>query len=269
MPRNSRPGTWFGDITDPDWEGSTRTQRLLAQNQYDIEEQLEKLNNNLEANKVNRDYDEDDYPHVKPDAVLEWEERSREEVYKRTGVDRKVLEMYTNQFNKRVMSEVGKLGKANKRRKEAEEHNEWAQQHKADDSLGLGCLGILLAIGIGIFVGPYNDFSFTATVIVGFLVVYHILKKMYLNKRYAYMDPDIQTSPTCETLIKFLQNNYNKDMCYLLSEGIKQPIKDYYLDLFAALDMEDEVDGYGEPEDYVEFFTKQLRKWDRESKQQR
>ena len=46
MPRNSRPGTVFGDL-DPEWRGSTQTERKLAQNQYDIAEQLEILNDKL------------------------------------------------------------------------------------------------------------------------------------------------------------------------------------------------------------------------------
>ena len=52
MPRNNRPDTYLGGL-DIEWLGSTLTERKLAQNQYDIEEQLEILNRKLDGTKDN------------------------------------------------------------------------------------------------------------------------------------------------------------------------------------------------------------------------
>ena len=66
MPRNNRPNTYLGGF-NPEWWGSTQTERKLAQNQYDIQVQLEELNNKL-SNSQNNNYED-----------IKWEREYKEE----------------------------------------------------------------------------------------------------------------------------------------------------------------------------------------------
>ena len=87
MPKNNRPGTFFGDW-DPQWNGSTQTERKLAQNQYDIIEQLETLNDKL--NKPEPEVSESKYVDY---AFI-------------ADVDRDTFVKYINSYNEKVSKEL-------------------------------------------------------------------------------------------------------------------------------------------------------------------
>lgn len=90
MPRNSRPGTVFGDL-DPEWRGSTQTERKLAQNQYDIEEQLEILNDKL--SNLSKPEPEITESHYVDYAFI-------------ANVDRDTFVRYINSYNEKVSKEL-------------------------------------------------------------------------------------------------------------------------------------------------------------------
>lgn len=90
MPRNSRPGTFFGDW-DPQWNGSTQTERKLAQNQYDIEEQLEILNDKL--SNLSKPEPEITESHYVDYAFI-------------ANVDRDTFVRYINSYNEKVSKEL-------------------------------------------------------------------------------------------------------------------------------------------------------------------
>lgn len=90
MPRNSRPGTVFGDL-DPEWRGSTQTERKLAQNQYDIAEQLEILNDKL--SNLSKPEPEITESHYVDYAFI-------------ANVDRDTFVRYINSYNEKVSEEL-------------------------------------------------------------------------------------------------------------------------------------------------------------------
>lgn len=90
MPRNSRPGTVFGDL-DPEWRGSTQTERKLAQNQYDITEQLEILNDKL--SNLSKPEPEITESHYVDYAFI-------------ANVDRDTFVRYINSYNEKVSKEL-------------------------------------------------------------------------------------------------------------------------------------------------------------------
>ena len=90
MPRNSRPGTVFGDL-DPEWRGSTQTERKLAQNQYDIAEQLEILNDKL--SNLSKPEPEITESHYVDYAFI-------------ANVDRDTFVRYINSYNEKVSKEL-------------------------------------------------------------------------------------------------------------------------------------------------------------------
>lgn len=90
MPRNSRPGTVFGDL-DPEWKGSTQTERKLAQNQYDIAEQLEILNDKL--SNLSKPEPEITESHYVDYAFI-------------ANVDRDTFVRYINSYNEKVSKEL-------------------------------------------------------------------------------------------------------------------------------------------------------------------
>lgn len=90
MPKNNRPGTFFGDW-DPQWNGSTQTERKLAQNQYDIEEQLEILNDKL--SNLSKSEPENSEPQYVDYAFI-------------ANVDRDTFVRYINSYNEKVSKEL-------------------------------------------------------------------------------------------------------------------------------------------------------------------
>ena len=87
MPKNNRPGTFFGDW-DPQWNGSTQTERKLAQNQYDIIEQLETLNDKLSKPE----------PEVSESKYIDYAFIA--------DVDRDTFVRYINSYNEKVSKEL-------------------------------------------------------------------------------------------------------------------------------------------------------------------
>ena len=179
MPRNNRPDTYLGGF-NPEWWGSTQTERKLAQNQYDIQVQLEELNNKL-SNSQNNNYED-----------IKWEREYKEEQERKKLQERKNIVLnYLNLNEETFDNFINKLNgyeptlkkeqeKLNNLRKEQLEQQTKIHNQNSPSVLLLLCM--LFATAGGIILLPFCAFG----VIESFSNFY--FQKIYTNLDNNYIN---------------------------------------------------------------------------------
>lgn len=254
MPRNSRPGTFFGDW-DLEWKGSTRTERKLAQNQYDLEEQLEKLNNKLDNLKSD---DSSDRETTYIDLALI------------TNTNRDELSKYMNKYNQQVISETPNIVKVIKDEKDA---NRKLDSNKGSrlyvKNVSYMCMPLAFIFGIFGCVAASLSFITSILALLCGVVVWIILTDGYIRLMYGTQEHDEEEldkiidskvmSPTYKKFREFRIRHYNQNMEALINEYLTNNIRSYYgnLDKYDGISSDyisdDEIIAYGTPEDYMNY----------------
>ena len=248
MPKNNRPGTFFGDW-DPEWKGSTQTERKLAQNQYDLQVQLEQLNNKLNNTSSKRDITYIDY------ALL-------------TKIDRNEFAKYTSIYNQKVINETPNIIDISQQQRKLEENIQYNESNRDSIKTVSYCLlpisyifqGLLCAfLYFGRGLDTIISIILTVVTIIGITWLWVFLTNIYINVKYGTQKQDEQKlsklidkkimSPTYKKFREFRLKHYNRNTEMLLKEYTVNSIKEYYE---GWID-EDEVYGYGTPEDYMNY----------------
>lgn len=269
MPRNSRPGTFFGDW-DLEWKGSTQTERKLAQNQYDIEEQLEKLNKNLNDIKTNNSSTKH----------IETYDISVEDICKAHNINYDLAIKFFNLFNKKVLQEIPKdvhietpeeymdnLKENNIR------HNNLMAKATNVKQLSVAILIFVLLFGIAF---NYNTiFTESSSFLMGCLkvgviivvvsIIWMTLTNLYTGFKYIRLigkNNNVQEekkeiiSLTFEKLKEFRLSHYNTSIERIIKQLTVPKIQNYYGMYISPND----ITGYGTIKDYEEYFRKELEK---------
>ena len=268
MPKNSRPGTFFGDW-DLEWKGSTQTERKLAQNQYDIEEQLEELNKNLKNIKSK-------------DASTEREiifDISVEDICKAHNISYNLTMKFFNLFNKKVLQEIPKDIQIetpdeymNSLKENNERHNILMAKATNVKQLSIAILIFILFFGIAF---NYNTiFTESSSFLIGCLkaaaiiivvsIIWMTLTNLYtgfkyirpINKNNNVEEKEEIVSPTFEKFKEFRLLHYNSSMEMIIKQLIVPKIQNYY----GMYISQNDITSYGTIEDYEEYFRKELEK---------
>lgn len=256
MPRNNRPGTFFGDW-NPEWKGSTQTERKLAQNQYDIEEQLEELNKNLKKQNNNKKYTNwDNIPYLKPDEQTDKQLKS-------LNIDIETFKNKILNFNLQVCKEIPNLKELLKEKKELEKQNK-INISKQDDA-AQGTLGVMFLIYIPILIicsftlfKDGVDFITsclqTLGILLGFSLIYIYIARLFIDKIIC-KEIDIQNieNTTINEFYEFRRTHYNPTMEYYIRLYLNPNIKNYFTDKIII--SEEDILGYGSIEDYIEYLN--------------
>lgn len=271
MPKNSRPGTFFGDW-DPQWQGSTQTERKLAQNQYDIEEQLENLNEKLD--KIH--FSNEDSKEYKDTSNINYNVKDD---CRYICLDYDLTMKFMNLFNKKVLQEIPKdthietpdeymnnLKESNRR------HNNLMTKATNAKQLSLGLLIFtLLIITMICSFTLFNDrMSFftscviTLSIIIVVSMIWLFLTNLYIGFRYIQLsknnnikqEEEKVISSTFEKLQEFRLSHYNTSIERIIKQLTVPKIQNYYGMYISPND----ITGYGTIEDYEEYFRKELEK---------
>lgn len=271
MPRNSRPGTFFGDW-DPQWQGSTQTERKLAQNQYDIEEQLENLNEKLDkahfSNKESKEYKNTSNINynVKDDC-------------KYICLDYNLTMKFLNLFNKKVLQEIPKDVQVetpdeyiNSLKENNKKHNNLMAKATNAKQLSLGLLifTLLIIIMICSFTLFNDNMSFftscviTLGIILVVSMIWLFLTNLYIGFKYIRFNKNNNInkqekeniSLTFEKFKEFRLSHYNTSVERIIRQLTIPKIQNYYGMYINSND----ITGYGTIEDYEEYFRKELEK---------
>ena len=181
MPKNNRPGTFFGDW-DPEWKGSTQTERKLAQNQYDLQVQLEQLNNKLNNTSSKRDITYIDY------ALL-------------TKIDRNEFAKYTSIYNQKVINETPNIIDISQQQRKLEENIQYNESNRDSIKTVSYCLlpisyifqGLLCAfLYFGRGLDTIISIILTVVTIIGITCLWVFLTNSYINVKYGTQKQDEQ-----------------------------------------------------------------------------
>lgn len=271
MPRNSRPGTFFGDW-DPQWQGSTQTERKLAQNQYDIEEQLENLNEKLDkahfSNKESKEYKNTSNINynVKDDC-------------KYICLDYNLTMKFLNLFNKKVLQEIPKDVQVetpeeyiNSLKENNKKHNNLIAKATNAKQLSFGLLifTLLIIMMICSFTLFNDNMSFftsciiTLGIILVVSMIWLFLTNLYIGFKYIRFNKNNNInkqekeniSLTFEKFKEFRLSHYNTSVERIIRQLTIPKIQNYYGMYISPND----ITGYGTIEDYEEYFRKELEK---------
>lgn len=273
MPRNSRPGTVFGDL-DPEWKGSTQTERKLAQNQYDIEEQLEILNDKL--SNLSKPEPEITESHYVDYAFI-------------ANVDRDTFVRYINSYNEKVSKEL--LAKdnmdVNRVSNYIDELESKVRFKESDISvaessintnkfLGTAFIAIIdvfvFVAGLGVAItmdGFLSTMGVTLLIMFGVLLAIQgvgaLCNQKYItkikttkkeietlkNKKKQYLK-NINGSKTYVEFYNFRLNHYNEYMEHLIDEYLPPLIKSCLASNTNQI-LKSKVVNYGNPIDYMTY----------------
>ena len=273
MPRNSRPGTVFGDL-DPEWRGSTQTERKLAQNQYDIAEQLEILNDKL--SNLSKPEPEITESHYVDYAFI-------------ANVDRDTFVRYINSYNEKVSKEL--LAKdnmdVNRVSNYVDELESKVRFKESDISVAESSIDVNKTIGIA-FTAIIDVFVFVAglgvaitmdgflsTMGVTLLIMFGVLLAIQglvalCNQKYVTKiettKKEIETlknkkkqclkningSKTYVEFYNFRLNHYNEYMEHLINEYLPPLIKSCLASNTNQI-LKSKVVNYGNPIDYMTY----------------
>lgn len=268
MPKNTRPGTFFGDW-DPQWAGSTRTERKLAQNQYDILEQLEQLNQRVDNKSTTN---ASSIP-----TNMDWVVRSLEDLKKdceNIGLDYEITKKYFDKYNSTILKELDENVGNKKYKDYVDKQNSYDNvSNKVGshiESIARGTLGIMMIVCVIIFayMSKVVDWSniFSALLQIGavcglallgwvFLIGLYanarqeIFKKQYDTKSQQYI------SPTYTKLYNFKLSHFDNRINTLIYNFTVPKIRQYYSNPY---NIEEFITGYGTAEDYNNFFKNNL-----------
>lgn len=273
MSRNSRPGTVFGDL-DPEWRGSTQTERKLAQNQYDIAEQLEILNGKLSnLSKPEPEITESQYVDY---AFI-------------ADVDRDTFVRYINSYNEKVAKEL--LTKdnmdVNRVSNYIDELESKVSSKELDISVAESSIDVnktigtaftaiidvfVFVIGLGVAItmdGFLSIMGITLLVMFGVLLAIQglvaLCNQKYVtkietakkeietlkNKKKQYLK-NINGSKTYTEFYNFRLNHYNKYMEHLIDEYLPPLIKSCLASNTNQI-LKSKVVNYGNPIDYMTY----------------
>lgn len=273
MPKNNRPGTFFGDW-DPQWNGSTQTERKLAQNQYDITEQLEILNDKL--SNLSKPEPEITESHYVDYAFI-------------ANVDRDTFVRYINSYNEKVSKEL--LAKdnmdVNRVSNYVDELESKVRFKESDISVAESSIDVNKTIGIA-FTAIIDVFVFVAglgvaitmdgflsTIGVTLLIMFGVLLAIQglvalCNQRYVTKiettKKEIETlknkkkqclkningSKTYVEFYNFRLNHYNEYMEHLIDEYLPPLIKSCLASNTNQI-LKSKVVNYGNPIDYMTY----------------
>lgn len=273
MPRNSRPGTVFGDL-DPEWRGSTQTERKLAQNQYDIAEQLEILNDKL--SNLSKPEPEITESHYVDYAFI-------------ANVDRDTFVRYINSYNEKVSKEL--LAKdnmdVNRVSNYVDELESKVRFKESDISvaessintnkfLGTAFIAIIdvfvFVAGLGVAItmdGFLSTMGVTLLIMFGVLLAIQglgaLCNQKYItkikttkkeietlkNKKKQYLK-NINGSKTYVEFYNFRLNHYNEYMEHLIDEYLPPLIKSCLASNTNQI-LKSKVVNYGNPIDYMTY----------------
>ena len=273
MPRNSRPGTVFGDL-DPEWKGSTQTERKLAQNQYDIAEQLEILNDKL--SNLSKPEPEITESHYVDYAFI-------------ANVDRDTFVRYINSYNEKVSKELLAKDNINVNRVSnyIDELESKVKFKESDISvaessintnkfLGTAFIAIIdvfvFVAGLGVAItmdGFLSTMGVTLLIMFGVLLAIQglgaLCNQKYIteikttkkeietlkNKKKQYLK-NINGSKTYVEFYNFRLNHYNEYMEHLIDEYLPPLIKSCLASNTNQI-LKSKVVNYGNPIDYMTY----------------